>query len=127
MTLKGNYYCLYSLNNRGNQIIESRGGGQNDDLLHDRPVETVRDNFLSDLEPYAWKLCSKDLKTIYNDYYYDKFEACNEVAAAQAKLNPNEIFFRSIMMDGNTKLVAVPTAPTGLTFTDNYRVSSGTK
>ena len=57
----------YSLNDHGIQCIKSHGGGQNDDLLHHRPVEAVRDRFLSDLEPDAWKLGSKDLETIFND------------------------------------------------------------
>ena len=46
--------------------MESRGGG--DFLLHHRLVEAVRDNFLLDLEPDAWKLGLKDLETIFNNY-----------------------------------------------------------
>ena len=75
------YYSLYSLNHHGIQFDESHSGGQASDLLHHRPVEAVRDSFLSDLEPDAWKLGSKKLETIFNDYYYDEFEACAKVSS----------------------------------------------
>ena len=75
------YYSLYILNHHEIQFDEFHGVVQASDLLHHRPVEAVRDNFLSDLEPGARKLGSNYLETIFNDYYYDKFEARTEVAA----------------------------------------------
>ena len=87
------YYFLYSLSHHGIQFDKSRGGRQTSDLLHHRPVEAVRDNFLSGLELDAWKLGSKDLETIFNYYYYGEFEERAEVAATRARLDPDELSF----------------------------------
>ena len=86
-------YSLYDLNSRGIHFLESHDGGQLDTLKHHRPVEVVKDTFLSDLEPGPWKLGSKDLETIFNDYYHNEYEARTKSAVAEINLDPRDNLF----------------------------------